>query len=401
MFVDRGSIAYSAVTQPSPEPLRQRGTPSVTDAAHSTRVAPNSTRTEPSAWSSQLAGDPHRTELVGRSAVGTCHARKAIFRITTSRTRPDLAAVTGPPKCRPAAPATAAARWPHGGTWVTTSWPTPAAIACWPASRPVRCMPGGWSSPSRNAASQTNTSAPEARSHQRRGRRRVAGVGDRRGRRARPGARRPVPDGRRAVGANLERADVEAAVRVRAGSRTSRPFPVLEHRPYAVAIRSAVPAGPQTGIGGPPAVGPVAPGDVETAQVEAVIGVQMAEQHSVDVGEVGMALQYAERAVAEVEQEPSAVGLDQVDDAGESGPGSDPEQPRTVSLTAGRPRRLRPPGRGTVGPARRTDAGPRWLGTRASGAGRSSSRISPFGQHPVDVLWRLLGAAHQRHRRRP
>src|SRR4051812_613420 len=51
--VDRGSIAYSAVTQPRPLPLRHRGTPSVTDAAHSTRVAPNSTNTDPSAWSSQ------------------------------------------------------------------------------------------------------------------------------------------------------------------------------------------------------------------------------------------------------------------------------------------------------------------------------------------------------------
>ena len=42
-----GSIAYSAVSQPSPEPLRQRGTPSATLAAHSTFVSPNSTSTEP------------------------------------------------------------------------------------------------------------------------------------------------------------------------------------------------------------------------------------------------------------------------------------------------------------------------------------------------------------------
>jgi hypothetical protein len=52
VLVARGSIAYSADTQPSPLPLRQRGTPSVTLAAHSTRVRPNSTSTEPSAWSS-------------------------------------------------------------------------------------------------------------------------------------------------------------------------------------------------------------------------------------------------------------------------------------------------------------------------------------------------------------
>ena len=63
--VARGSIAYSAVTQPRPLPLRQRGTPSVTLAAHSTRVRPNSTRTEPSAWSSQL-----RVMVTSRSSSG-------------------------------------------------------------------------------------------------------------------------------------------------------------------------------------------------------------------------------------------------------------------------------------------------------------------------------------------
>ena len=53
VLVARGSISYSLVTQPRPEPLRQRGTPSVTDAATSTRVRPASMRHEPSAWSSQ------------------------------------------------------------------------------------------------------------------------------------------------------------------------------------------------------------------------------------------------------------------------------------------------------------------------------------------------------------
>jgi hypothetical protein len=63
--VARGSIAYSAVTQPRPEPLRQRGTPTCALAATSTRVAPNSTRQEPSAWSSQP-----RVRLTVRSASG-------------------------------------------------------------------------------------------------------------------------------------------------------------------------------------------------------------------------------------------------------------------------------------------------------------------------------------------
>src|SRR3954454_16195859 len=53
VLVEAGSMAYSAVTQPRPEPFRQRGTPSVADAAQSTRVRPNSTSTAPAAWSSQ------------------------------------------------------------------------------------------------------------------------------------------------------------------------------------------------------------------------------------------------------------------------------------------------------------------------------------------------------------
>ena len=47
VLVARGSIAYSAVIQPRPLPCRQRGTPCSTLAAHSTRVSPNSIRTDP------------------------------------------------------------------------------------------------------------------------------------------------------------------------------------------------------------------------------------------------------------------------------------------------------------------------------------------------------------------
>ena len=49
--VARGSIAYSAVTQPRPESLRQRGTPAVNVAVHITRVLPHSMSTEPSGTS--------------------------------------------------------------------------------------------------------------------------------------------------------------------------------------------------------------------------------------------------------------------------------------------------------------------------------------------------------------
>ena len=51
VLVADGSIAYSAVTQPRPEPVRQRGTPSLTLAAHSTRVLPTSISTEPAGHS--------------------------------------------------------------------------------------------------------------------------------------------------------------------------------------------------------------------------------------------------------------------------------------------------------------------------------------------------------------
>jgi hypothetical protein len=48
--VERGNMPYSAVTQPSPLPRLWPGTFSSTEAVQSTLVAPNSTSTEPSAW---------------------------------------------------------------------------------------------------------------------------------------------------------------------------------------------------------------------------------------------------------------------------------------------------------------------------------------------------------------
>ncbi len=63
VLVAEGSIAYSAVTQPRPEPLRHRGTPVEAEAAHSTRVRPNSTSTDPAGWSCQC-----RVKVIGRSS---------------------------------------------------------------------------------------------------------------------------------------------------------------------------------------------------------------------------------------------------------------------------------------------------------------------------------------------
>ena len=45
--VDAGSIPYSAVTQPRPEPLSQRGTPSWAEAVQITRVSPIEISAEP------------------------------------------------------------------------------------------------------------------------------------------------------------------------------------------------------------------------------------------------------------------------------------------------------------------------------------------------------------------
>src|SRR4051794_15127132 len=50
VWVARGSMPYSAVTQPRPLPRSQPGSEVSTDAVHSTRVSPNATRQLPSAW---------------------------------------------------------------------------------------------------------------------------------------------------------------------------------------------------------------------------------------------------------------------------------------------------------------------------------------------------------------
>src|SRR5680860_957981 len=79
-FDDPGSIPYSAVIQPRPESLIQRGRSRSTEAVHKTRVLPISIRTEPGVASV----NPHviRTDLnssVARSRVtvppgiGECH----------------------------------------------------------------------------------------------------------------------------------------------------------------------------------------------------------------------------------------------------------------------------------------------------------------------------------------
>ncbi len=62
LLVARGSIAYSAVTQPLPLPVSQRGTPFVNDAVQSTFVFPKLISADPSAWPLQP-----RSIVIGRS----------------------------------------------------------------------------------------------------------------------------------------------------------------------------------------------------------------------------------------------------------------------------------------------------------------------------------------------
>ena len=70
-WVERGSMPYSAVTQPWFFPFRKRGTLVSTLAVQSTRVLPNSTSTEPSACLVKL-----RVMVTGRS----CAALRSLGR---------------------------------------------------------------------------------------------------------------------------------------------------------------------------------------------------------------------------------------------------------------------------------------------------------------------------------
>ena len=70
VLVAAGSMAYSAVTQPRPEPLRQRGTPSEADAAQSTFGAAELDQHRAGRVVEPVAGDGDLAELVVGAAVG-------------------------------------------------------------------------------------------------------------------------------------------------------------------------------------------------------------------------------------------------------------------------------------------------------------------------------------------
>src|SRR3954451_19044820 len=83
VLVADGSMAYSAVTHPSPESLRHRGTPTDAEAAHSTLVRPNSTSTEPAGWSCQC-----RVNLMGRSS-SSARPSARVMALSLDTPRPD------------------------------------------------------------------------------------------------------------------------------------------------------------------------------------------------------------------------------------------------------------------------------------------------------------------------
>ena len=124
-----GSIAYSAVSQPCPEPLRQRGTPSVTLAVHMTRVSPNSTSTEPAGWEVKPRVMRHRSQLVVEPAVFSSVTRgnpNGVRRRSVTGGRrcvsPHTTACTGPSNSALASLMTSS-RDVHGGMWVSSSSP--------------------------------------------------------------------------------------------------------------------------------------------------------------------------------------------------------------------------------------------------------------------------------------
>ena len=201
VFVARGSIAYSLVTQPSPEPLRQRGTPWVTLAATRTRVCPNSTSTEPSAWPSQP-----RVILTSRSSSGRRPSARVVMveeprrradRLAHRRlsgapmlqTPPVTASEVGPEKCGVASVSTRSGSC-HGGMWVSSTCPTPGPL---PRRGGLRRRSGGRrpGGPGR-PGTRPRPAAGRRPGRPRRGRARRA---RRRGRcrRRRPATRRPRP----------------------------------------------------------------------------------------------------------------------------------------------------------------------------------------------------------------
>ena len=179
------------------------------------------------------------------------------------------------------ASATATAGSYHGGTWVITSRPTCAAGSRDPAV----------------GAGQVDVRRVGLAGHERRLGQQQVGAGGQpveaeagsgvAGVRERAAARGdPQPVRRHGVhhrhGLDRERTDLDRLA-VDVGSRTPRSSPAPPGSPYAAASRSAVPAGPHTGSRGCGPVGVVLAQDVVAAEVQAVVGVQVADRKTASI----------------------------------------------------------------------------------------------------------------------
>ncbi len=131
----------------------------------------------------------------------------------------------------------------------------------------------------------------------------------------------------------------------------------------------------------PGAVRPVGLRDPVTAQVEAVIGMQVAQADRVDGGELGVPLQRAEGPVAEVEHQPESLVLHEVGRggtvrAGERPGASDDGEAHGISSWVAR------------AGARRSRTGPPQAGPEPGPArGRLGGRRS--ARRPTRAIWRL------------
>ncbi len=84
-FVERGSIEYSAVTQPVPLPISHRGTPGVNEAVQSTFVLPKEISADPSACALQP-----RSIVTGRISPGVRPSTRVISVMCPPKGRNDV-----------------------------------------------------------------------------------------------------------------------------------------------------------------------------------------------------------------------------------------------------------------------------------------------------------------------
>src|SRR5262249_23522297 len=96
--VERGSMPYSAVTQPLPEPLRKGGAFSSRLAVTSSWVWPNLTRQEPSAWRAK----PGVRLTARRTSGARLEWRMALVYLEADGTGGYLASLSQPVHKRPA-----------------------------------------------------------------------------------------------------------------------------------------------------------------------------------------------------------------------------------------------------------------------------------------------------------